>query len=52
MGTADKREPPAEPVATEDERGAHPTEPAEGAPAPGEDADAPRTPHPDDPAEG
>ena len=52
MASADKRPPPEEPVATEDGHGEHPTEPAEGPPAPGEDADAPRAPHPDEPAEG
>jgi hypothetical protein len=31
---------------------AHPVEPAEGAPEPGEDADTPRPRHPDEPAEG
>ena len=31
---------------------AHPVEPAEGAREPGEDANAPRPPHPDQPAEG
>ena len=31
---------------------AHPVEPAEGAREPGEDADDPRPPHPDDTAEG
>jgi len=31
---------------------AHPVDPAEGAREPGEDADEPRSPHPDEPAEG
>ena len=52
MTSAEKRQPPEEPVDSEDGHGEHPTEPAEGAPAPGEDADAPRGQHPDDPAEG
>lgn len=49
---AEKREPPEVPVATDDAHGDHPIEPAEGAPRPGEDADADRPPRPDEPAEG
>ena len=41
----------AEPT-TEEGHNANPVEPAEGARQPGEDADAPRPPHPDEPAEG
>ena len=43
---------PTTEVSPEDLLGAHPTEPAEGAREPGEDAGEPRPPHPDDPAEG
>ena len=46
---AEKRDRPEVPVAADDP---HPVEPAEGAPEPGEDADADRPPHPDEPAEG
>ena len=47
------REPePTADASPEELLGAHPTEPAEGARAPGEDADEPRPPHPDEPAEG
>lgn len=43
---------PMSEVSPEELLGAHPTEPAEGAREPGEDAGEPRPPHPDDPAEG
>jgi len=46
---AERREPPEEPVLSDD---VHPVEPAEGAEDPGEDADAGRTPRPEEPAEG
>ena len=52
MTTAEKREPNDEPIATDDGQALHPVEPAEGAPNPGEDADAPQAEHPTDPAEG
>lgn len=39
-------------VSPEELLGAHPTEPAEGAREPGEDAGEPRPPHPDESAEG
>ena len=49
---AEKREAPEAPVLADDRAETHPVEPAEGAPAPGEDPDAGRPPHPDEPAEG
>ena len=49
---AEKREAPAEPVATDDAHGDHPVEPAEGARPPGEDAGDERPSRPDEPAEG
>jgi len=47
----EKQEPAAGP-ATEEGHNDHPLEPAEGARQPGEEADHPRPPHPDEPAEG
>jgi hypothetical protein len=39
-------------VIPEEEQSAHPVEPAEGAPQPGEEAIVERPPHPSQPAEG
>jgi len=47
---AEKAASPEVPVANDD-GSLHPTEPAEGAPEPGDD-DVPRPPRPDEPAEG
>ena len=52
MASEDERRPREEPAPSGDALDAHPVEPAEGAPQPGEDADALRPPHPDEPAEG
>ena len=49
---AEKPEDPRDEVTTEDGHNAHPVEPAEGAREPGEGANEPRPPHPDEPAEG
>jgi hypothetical protein len=49
---AEQRDLPEQPVATEEARGDHPVEPAEGAREPGEDSNTGRTPRPDEPAEG
>jgi len=46
-----QQEPAPEPT-TDEGHNAHPVDLAEGAREPGEDADAPRPPHPDQPAEG
>ena len=48
----EKNEEPDGQLTTEEGHNAHPVEPAEGAREPGEDADALRPPHPDEPAEG
>ena len=48
----EKQQGPDRERTTEDGHNAHQVEPAEGAREPGEDADATRTPHPDEPAEG
>jgi hypothetical protein len=47
----EKKEPATE-LATEEGHNAQPVEPAEGVREPDEDADQPRSPHPDEPAEG
>jgi hypothetical protein len=47
----EKRESTTE-LTSEEGHNAHPVEPTEGAREPGEDANQPRSPHPDEPAEG
>ncbi len=49
---ADKQEQPGNETEPEAGHNAHPVEPAEGAREPGEGANEPRPPHPDEPAEG
>ncbi|MBW3634553.1 MAG: hypothetical protein KY456_16160 [Chloroflexi bacterium] len=52
ISVADKQEQPGNEVPLEEGHNAHPVEPAEGAREPGEGANEPRPPHPDEPAEG
>jgi hypothetical protein len=52
MSVADKQEQSGVEFTSEEGHNAHPVEPAEGAPEPGEGANEPRPPHPDEPAEG
>ena len=52
INVADKQEQPGNEITSEEGHNAHPVEPAEGAREPGEGANEPRPPHPDEPAEG
>jgi hypothetical protein len=52
MSVAEKQEQPGVEITPEEGHNAHPVEPAEGAREPGEGANEPRPPHPDEPAEG
>ena len=52
ISVADKQEQPGNEIRSDEGHNDHPVEPAEGAREPGEGANEPRPPHPDEPAEG